>query len=175
MSNSNPQTIIGIDPGTKRIGYGVIKISPHTCTFVSAGLFIPRIAKNIAQQDLFKQIRLSLVKLAKDYSPELIAIEKIYFGHNISSALAVSEVRGALTLLAQQLTIPVIDVHPTNVKQVVCGYGRADKTAVRKMVFRLITGIPKSLTSRDAVDALAIALAGYSSLRRQNILKIDNQ
>jgi len=170
MPLSDTGIIVGIDPGTKRIGYGVIVPDKKGFRFIDAGLLIPLIPKILDKKTLFSKIHASLQNIAIAHSPILIAIERIYFGHNISSALSVSEIRGALSFMAQQFDILIIDVHPTNVKQVICGYGHADKTAVRKMVFQLITGIPKSLTSRDAIDALAIAMTGYYSFRGNAII-----
>jgi crossover junction endodeoxyribonuclease RuvC len=162
--------ILGIDPGTKRIGFGIIKIVRKEVLFIEAGLLVPRLRQSLPKADLLANIKNALELLAKKYSLNLVAVERVYFGRNISSALAVSEVRGAILLVTQGLKITAIEVHPTNVKQITCGYGHADKTSIRKMVFRLINGIPKSLTSRDAIDALAIALAGYYAYQNSRLV-----
>jgi len=93
--------ILGIDPGTKRIGFGIIKIVRKEVLFIEAGLLVPRLRQSLPKADLLANIKNALELLAKKYSLNLVAVERVYFGRNISSALAVSEVMGAILLVTQ--------------------------------------------------------------------------
>lgn len=144
--------IVGIDPGTKRIGFGVVKASGKRFVFLDAGLLKPKKEKFTAPA---KELSL----LIKKYRPKIMAIEKVYFSKNIRSAISVSEIKGALTLEAENQGLEIIEISPTEAKSILTGYGQADKASVRKMVFSIL-GVQKGLKSKDAVDALAIAIAG---------------
>mgnify|MGYP005811019835 CR=1 FL=1 len=146
MPNSN-LTILGIDPGTKKIGYGVVKFSENCFIYQTAGIFNIKIS-----------IQKQLENLIIDYHPQLMGIEKVYFGVNKTSALKVSEIKGIIKNAASDLKI--IELAPTQVKLIICGYGRADKQAVKKMVKNSLD-LPKDLKSKDGIDALAIALAAF--------------
>jgi len=146
MPNSN-LTILGIDPGIKKIGYGIIKFSNDSFNYQTAGIF-----------DIRLPLQKQLENLINNYHPQLIGIEKIYFGVNKTSALKVSEIKGIIKNTVSDLKI--IELAPTQVKLIFCGYGRADKQAVKKMVKNSLD-LPKDLKSKDSIDALAIALAAF--------------
>lgn len=158
--------IIGIDPGTKRIGYGVILQKGKQYSFVEAGLIKPRQEKILDSAQEF-------VKLIKKFQPSLLCIEKVFFSKNIRSAMSVSEIKGALTLEAEAAGLEIIEIAPTEVKAAICGYGQADKASVRKMIYKIVSP-PKDLFSKDAIDALAIAIAGEIKQRGQKLFTIDN-
>ncbi len=151
MTKEN-KIIIGIDPGTKRIGFGVIRVSGKQFVFLDAGVLKPK-------REGFLEPAREFSVLIKKYRPEILAIEKVYFSKNVRSAISVSEIKGALTLEAENQGLEIIEISPTEAKSTLTGYGQADKTSVRKMVFKIL-GFQKNLKSKDAVDALAIAIAG---------------
>lgn len=157
--------ILGIDPGTKKIGFGLIKKEKRGYSFVAAGLIKP------GKTDLLKTVA-ELKTLLKKYRPQLLALEKIYFGKNSSSALAVSELKGIFLFQAKTARLKIIELSPTEVKTIICGYGRADKFSVRKMMEKFIS-IDKKIKSKDAIDALAIALAGEIKSANLDRLKIS--
>ncbi len=144
--------IVGIDPGTKRIGFGVVKVYGKQFVFLDAGLLKPK-------KEKFAAPAKELALLIKKYQPKIMAIEKVYFSKNVRSAISVSEIKGALTLEAENQGLEIIEISPTEAKSILTGYGQADKTSVRKMVFSIL-GVQKDLKSKDAIDALAIAIAG---------------
>jgi len=146
MPNSN-LTILGIDPGIKRIGYGILKFTENGFIYQTAGVF-----------DIKLSLQKQLENLINHYHPQLIGIEKIYFGVNKTSALKVSEIRGIIKNTVSDLKI--IELAPTQVKLIICGYGRADKQAIKKMIKNSLD-LPKNLKSKDSIDALAIALASF--------------
>ncbi len=158
-TRSSKGIFLGIDPGLKRIGYGVIQRQAGEFRFLAAGLLIPVMRQQLEKDKLLLKVTQRLRALFLKFQPELLALEKIYFGRNVSSALGVSELRGVLLLTAAQHNIPVQELSPTEIKQLVCGYGQADKQSVKKMLSYSLV-LPARLRSKDAVDALAIALAG---------------
>jgi crossover junction endodeoxyribonuclease RuvC len=153
MQSFKTRTILGIDPGTKRIGFGAVKKDGKEYSLIEAGLL--RSKKGEGVSDLSAEF---LKKLRK-YQPDLVVIEKIYFGKNWVNVLSVSEVKGAFISQAGNLGVKIIEISPSEVKSIVCGYGLADKTSVRKMVLRTIQA-GEEIKSKDAIDALAIAIAG---------------
>lgn len=155
-----PSVILGIDPGFKRIGYGAISHAASKFSYLGAGMLrTPHETRN-SPQDLAN----ALDDVLEKYHPELCAIEKVYFGQNKTSVLGVSEIRGMLLLHLNMHHIPVIELTPLEVKSMVCGYGRADKSAVRKII---TSTFPEAtpIKSKDAIDGIAIALAGFYKQR----------
>jgi crossover junction endodeoxyribonuclease RuvC len=102
--------------------------------------------------------------LLKQHPPSHIAVEKLFFSKNISSAMSVSEARGVILLLAEQLQIPVTEYTPNQVKQAITGSGRADKRQMQEMIKRLL-GLREIPKPDDAADALSIALCHIHILR----------
>ncbi|HYU64650.1 MAG TPA: crossover junction endodeoxyribonuclease RuvC [Candidatus Paceibacterota bacterium] len=153
--------ILGIDPGTTIIGYGVIRNENNTFSKIAYGTIRnpgkdkPTDLKNTAQE---------LTKLIKKYQPEILAVEKLFFINNQKTALAVSEMRGIILLTGANFDLPVYEFTPLQVKQFVSGYGGAEKKQIQKMV-RLILKIKEEIRPDDAADALAIALCCAASHR----------
>ncbi|HVM77321.1 MAG TPA: crossover junction endodeoxyribonuclease RuvC [Candidatus Paceibacterota bacterium] len=145
---------LGIDPGTRRVGFGVILQERHEAIFVEAGV-LP-----IASSDdpgALLEIKRSLDALIAKHKPDVFAVEKLYFSKNQKTALAVAQARGVILLAAQEHGIRIREYAPNEVKAGVTGYGSADKQAVLKMV-RLIVKKPELSVIDDASDALALAI-----------------
>lgn len=112
-----------------------------------------------------------LKEKAGDHPPDIIAVEKLFFGRNITTAEMVWQARGVILLFAAQLGLEPYEIKPSEVKLAVCGYGAAEKGQVQGMVANLL-GLEKNPTPDDAADALAVAIAGLSiSSLDRNILK----
>ena len=154
--------IIGIDPGLARLGYGVIRVDRAITAPVCYGCMETPAGTRPAER-LFK-IYNGITSLFDRYPPEELAIEKLFFSKNITSAMGVSEVRGVVLLAAEQRHIPVTEYTPNQVKQAVTGSGRADKNQVQQMITRLLhlDEVPKP---DDAADALSIALCHIHVMR----------
>ena len=152
---ANKMIILGIDPGTNRIGYGLLRINNKETTFLDYGCIILVSDKqNYAHLDqLYQEIN----KLIKKFSVDVVAIEKLFFFKNNKTVMTVSEARGVIILAAAQNKLKIREFTPLQVKQAVSGYGRAEKKEVQKMV-RLILGLKKDPRPDDAADALAIAI-----------------
>ena len=146
--------ILGIDPGTRRIGYGVIESEKGKCKLLDAGIL------KIESKDdsgALLETRQQLEVLIKQFRPDIFAIEKLYFAKNQKTAFAVAQARGALLLSAIESNLEIREFTPNEVKLGVAGDGSADKKAILKMV-KLILNAPKLDVIDDASDALAVAI-----------------
>ena len=146
-------TILGIDPGTARVGYGVVKKEGGKIMLVSAGLLRVKKKGPPALQEIGRGIE----DLVEKFKPEKIAVEKLYFAKNQKTALSVAEARGVVLLTALKNNLKIYEYSPNEVKSSITGYGLADKKAVLKMV-RLIRGEAELKVIDDASDALALAI-----------------
>ncbi len=147
--------IIGIDPGLATVGFGVIRKDDNRIIPVSYGCIRTSSGKNNPERLL--EIYNEMNALFEKYSPFVVAVEKLFFTNNITSAMGVSEARGVIFLAAQQKNIPVIEYTPLQVKQAITGSGRADKKQVQEMIKRLL-GLDDIPKPDDAADGLSIAL-----------------
>jgi crossover junction endodeoxyribonuclease RuvC len=154
--------VIGIDPGVARLGYGVIKVDKGVVTPLCYGCIQTRAGKRQAER-LFA-IYTEITALFAKYPPDFLAIEKLFFTKNVTSAMSVSEVRGVILLAAEQHHIPVEEYTPNQIKQAITGSGRADKVQMQEMIKRLLhlDEIPKP---DDAADGLSIALCHIHIMR----------
>lgn len=150
--------ILGIDPGTATTGFGVIKkLHPRREEFEILNFGVITTKKTDSDAKRLKILFDDLSELIKKYKPEKVGIEKLFFTSNQTTAMTVSQARGVAMLTAEQNRVPIFEFTPLQVKQTLCGYGRADKKQVQFMVqqtFKL-KALPKP---DDAADALAIAL-----------------
>ncbi|MBI4193040.1 MAG: crossover junction endodeoxyribonuclease RuvC [Candidatus Colwellbacteria bacterium] len=147
--------ILGLDPGTHRTGYGVVRFRGGAREAIAHGVIEP-VASNTPERLAF--LEREALKLIRRHAPDRLAIERLYFSKNQKTALSVAEARGALLLAGHKGKVPVIELDPTVVKQRVTGYGHADKRSVLKLI-RLIFVMKDFSPLDDASDALAIALA----------------
>jgi len=147
--------ILGIDPGTTRVGYAVIeKKDSDNLNLLTCGCLE---SKNKEQKDRLKEISDLISDLILKYRPEVLAIEKLFFTKNAKTALSVAEARGVIINSANSLTLNVREFTPLEVKVAITGYGKAEKDQVRKMVCRILK-LEKIPKLDDTSDALAIAL-----------------
>jgi crossover junction endodeoxyribonuclease RuvC len=145
---------LGIDPGTRRIGYGVVDSQNGAAHFVAAGIFKITATEDVAALEETKQ---EIDRLIAEYQPESVAIEKLFFAKNQKTAIAVAQARGVILLATKECGIRIKEYTPNEVKLGVTGYGFADKKAVLKMV-RLILNKHDLKVIDDASDALALAI-----------------
>lgn len=146
---------LGIDPGSRRIGYGVVeKKEDNTLRFVAAGILkIESSDDTVALAETKK----SIATIIKKYKPDIMGIEKLFFMKNQKTAMAVAQARGVLMLAAYEADLPVKEYAPNEIKLGIAGYGFADKKAILKMV-RLMLGKQDLKIIDDASDALAGAI-----------------
>ena len=158
-------TILGIDPGTNRIGWGVVEESDTTTRFVDCGCV--EFKSNTDRQANLDRLHASVRKLISQHQPDAVAVEKIFFFKNSKTVIGVSQSRGVILLAAAQTSTPVYEFTPLEVKQAVSSYGRAQKKEVQKMT-RLILGLSFDPAPDDAADALAVAICAAHSMRPQD-------
>lgn len=140
--------ILGIDPGTTRIGFGVIEALNGKITCTKYGLIPEPSPTNVMAE---------LGRLIKTYKPDVAAVEKLFFFKNQKTIISVSEMRGVILTALTINNVPIREFTPLQVKQAVSGYGRASKGQVQQMV-KLILGVKKPIEPDDAADGLAIAI-----------------
>ena len=151
------QIILGIDPGTNRMGYGAIKTEGSKITVMEYGVI--ELTKGQGPSKLLS-LSNSLSEIIKRVSPDTISVERLFFSNNQKTALQVAEARGAIMVAAAKSGAKIIEMTPNEAKSTVAGYGSADKKAVMKMI-QLILGINDFKSIDDASDALAIAIAAF--------------
>lgn len=154
-------TILGVDPGTDRAGYGILKKDGQALALIDAGIL--KVGK-LRGPDALLAIHIHLGTLIREHKPDLFATEKLFFAQNRSTGMTTAEARGVILLAAREHNIPIREFAPTEVKMAVAGYGQADKAAVLKMV-RLILKAPQLDVIDDASDALAIAITAANADR----------
>lgn len=145
--------IIGIDPGSRITGYGVIEDSPGGFRYIASGIIR---ADDGYFPDRLKQIYESLVEVVKLYCPEQMAIEQVFMHKNADSALKLGQARGAAICAVQGAGLPVFEYAARQVKQALVGKGNAEKQQVQHMV-KILLGIQGDLKI-DASDALGVCL-----------------
>ncbi|MEK7635806.1 MAG: crossover junction endodeoxyribonuclease RuvC [Patescibacteria group bacterium] len=151
--------ILGLDPGSVAIGYGLLKKEKKELKLLKSGLF--KISSKDKSERLL-EIEKSFLQLIKNNKIDIIAIEKLFFMKNMKTALEVAQSRGVLTLVAAKHKISLLEFSPSEVKSAVTGYGLADKKAVAKMVAKFLK-IDTIKKSDDETDAIAIALTAANN------------
>jgi len=148
-------TILGIDPGSTRAGYGLVSFDGNSFSFIDGGL-VTVASKNPHQRlvELYKSFEV----LLSAHTPDVVGVEKLYFVKNIKTGIEVAQARGVLLMCLQKKGVPIYEFTPSEIKQGLTGYGNADKKAMETMVKKIIT-IPEEKTFRDdTYDALGIAI-----------------
>lgn len=147
-------TILGVDPGYGILGYGILEKNGNKIKHITHGVITTK--KEIEMPNRLSYIYTEFVKLIDTYTPDVCAIESLFFYNNSKTAIRVGEARGVILLAVSQKNIPLKEFTPYQVKNNVTGYGRADKKQVQKMMKILLNlkDIPKP---DDAADALAVA------------------
>lgn len=147
--------IIGIDPGTGILGFGVIDAVGAKVRLVTAG--VVRTPAHTPLPDRLEEIYESLTEIIKETSPSVMAIEKLFFARNVTTAMSVSHARGVAMLTGKQAGLAIEEYTPLQIKQTLTGYGKADKKQVQEMV-RLQLGLKEVPKPDDCADALAAAI-----------------
>ncbi len=147
--------IVGIDPGYAIVGYGAIDFNGHAFRPVAFGAVLTE--AHTPFTDRLMQIEDELTEFFQLAKPDALAIEKLYFTNNKTTAIDVAQARGVTLLAAARLGIPIYEYTPMQVKMAVVGYGKAEKAQVMEMT-RLILGLDHLPKPDDTADALAIAI-----------------
>lgn len=154
--------ILGIDPGFERMGCAILEKSPDGEKLIYSTCLIS--SRNDAHEKRLLCLANGLKKIIRDFQPDTMAIEKLFFSANQKTALKVAEARGVALLLAAENNLKTVEFTPLEVKMAMTGYGRAEKDQVRKMAQAMLKMAggknPVSLAGKldDEIDAIAIAL-----------------
>jgi crossover junction endodeoxyribonuclease RuvC len=152
--------ILGIDPGYAIIGYGILKFEGNSFQILDYGSIETKAGTEFS--DRLKRIYLGMKELIEIHKPDAVAVEELFFNKNTKTAMKVSHGRGVILLSGALNNIDVFEYTPLQVKQAVCGYGRADKNQVQQMV-KMILGLNEVPKPDDTADALAVAIChGHS-------------
>jgi len=155
--------ILGIDPGTGILGFGVIDVdSKGKAQLVDAGVI--RTPVKQADSDRLLTIFDELTQIIQEAKPQIMAVEKLFFSQNVTTAMSVSQARGVVLLLGKQHGLELHEYTPQEIKMALTGYGRADKKQMQEMV-RVILGLQEVPKPDDCADALAAAIC-HSMQRR---------
>lgn len=152
--------ILGIDPGIADTGYGVVREEAGKLSCLCYGTI-----KTLPTDDLITRLDIlhcELDTIIKKYQPGLASIEQLFFNKNVRTALIVGQARGVVLLTLKQNNIPISEFTPSQIKQAVSAYGKANKKQVQKMV-KLILGLKEIPQPDDAADALAAAVCALNS------------
>ena len=147
--------IIGIDPGTGILGFGVIDVEGTKMKLVDAGVI--RTPPHTPHDERLEEIFDGLTEIIALNKPTQFSIEKLFFTNNITTAMTVAEARGVALLVARKAQLPIAEYTPLQIKQTVTGYGKADKKQVQEMV-RVQLGLKEVPKPDDCADALAAAI-----------------
>ncbi|RYZ83646.1 MAG: crossover junction endodeoxyribonuclease RuvC [Moraxellaceae bacterium] len=158
--------ILGIDPGSRKTGFGIINVIGSKTDYVTSGVI--RMADTDSLPERLKIIFDSLTQIINQYCPQEMAIEQVFMAKNASSALKLGQARGAAIVAAVAQNIPVSEYEARKVKQSVVGNGAADKLQVQHMVKTLLR-LPAA-PQEDAADALAVALCHANT--QQHLIKL---
>jgi crossover junction endodeoxyribonuclease RuvC len=153
--------VVGIDPGTARTGYGFVQQSADgTLRAVEFGVITT--AASVALPDRLQQISDRLSELLALHRPQGAAVERLFYRRNVASAMSVGQARGVALLTLAQAGLAVHEYTPVQVKQAICGYGRAGKVQMQRMVQTLLQ-MPMRPSPDDVADALAVAICHLHS------------
>jgi crossover junction endodeoxyribonuclease RuvC len=147
--------ILGIDPGTGILGFGIIEVSGTKPQLVDAGV----IRTPVHEDDAVRLLTIfeELTDIIVQAKPEIMSVEKLFFARNVTTAMTVAQARGVVLLCGQQAGLKLFEYTPMQIKQSVTGYGKADKKQMQEMV-RVLLNLREVPKPDDAADALAAAL-----------------
>lgn len=164
--------ILGLDPGTATTGYGIIDVDRGELRLVIYGV-IETPAGDPPERRL-QSIYIQANDLINTYSPQRAAVEQLFFGRNITTAIAVGQARGVLMLALADAGIPMSEYSPPKIKEAVTGYGKAEKAQIQLMVRHLLD-LQETPHPDDAADALAVAITHARYVAFQDAVEAGEQ
>ncbi len=154
--------ILGIDPGTGILGFGVIDIVKGQAVLVDAGV----IRTPVHEDDCVRLLTIyeELTEIIQQNKPDAMSVEKLFFARNVTTAMTVAQARGVVLLTGMQAHLSIAEYTPMQIKQAITGYGKADKKQMQEMV-RVILQLKEIPKPDDAADALAAAITHSMNMR----------
>jgi crossover junction endodeoxyribonuclease RuvC len=160
--------VLGIDPGTVVMGYGVIESQDSDVSLIKYGVLNTPPRSLIGERLSF--LYRNLLQIIGEFKPEAVAVEQPFMAKNAKSALAIGKAQAVAILAAANNHLPCYEYTPREVKQRVSGYGGSDKEQIQQMVM-LQLGLPQLPEPSDAADALAVALCHIQAIHQENLLR----
>ncbi|MBX4199273.1 crossover junction endodeoxyribonuclease RuvC [Candidatus Saccharibacteria bacterium] len=154
--------IIGIDPGTGILGFGVIESVKSKAEMVDAGVIRTNVHQPLDER--LVEIYKGLCDIIAETKPQIMVVEKLFFAQNVTTAISVSHARGVAMLAGKLAGLEIVEYTPLQIKQSLTGYGRADKNQVQQMV-KILLGLKEVPKPDDCADALAAALMHAAALK----------
>lgn len=147
--------ILGIDPGTGILGFGVVEVTGGKLQLVDAGVIRTPVKEDdaVRLQTIFEE----LTDIIAETKPQEMAVEKLFFAQNVTTAMTVAQARGVVLLAGKQAGLKICEYTPLQIKQALTGYGRAEKSQMQEMV-RVILGLSEVPKPDDCADAIAAAI-----------------
>lgn len=147
--------ILGIDPGTGILGFGIIDAAKGKCQLVDGGV----IRTPVKEDDAVRLLTIyeELTDIINQTKPHVMSVEKLFFAQNVTTAMTVAQARGVVLLCGKQAGLELFEYTPLQIKQALTGYGRAEKKQMQEMV-RVILNLPEIPKPDDCADALAAAI-----------------
>jgi len=154
--------IIGIDPGTGILGFGIIESKNGKVQLVDGGV----IRTPVKEDDAVRLLTIyeELTDIIASTKPDEMAVEKLFFSQNVTTAMTVAQARGVVLLTAMQADLKISEYTPQQIKQALTGYGRADKKQIQEMV-RVMLGLKEVPKPDDCADAIAAAITHAQTIR----------
>lgn len=154
--------ILGVDPGTGILGFGVIEVDKGKTALVDAGVIRTPVKEDdaVRLQTIYDELT-DIITLTK---PQLMSVEKLFFARNVTTAMTVAQARGVVLLCGMQSRLQIYEYTPMQIKMAVTGYGKADKKQIQEMV-RVILDLSETPKPDDCADAIAAALTHAQTLR----------
>lgn len=146
---------LGIDPGTAICGYGVVKLERNKLQAIAYGAVQTQAHEAVEMR--LNTVFQGIDAVIRQYKPDIVGVEKLFFNRNVTTAMTVSQARGVVLLAAAQNSIPLLEFTPLQVKQAVAGYGKATKQQIIYMTEKLLN-LPTKPHPDDVADALAVAI-----------------
>jgi crossover junction endodeoxyribonuclease RuvC len=147
--------VLGIDPGTAALGYGIVESAAGRVREIDHGCL--ETSPDVSLPERLLAIHSLVDELIASHRPNVVAVERLFFSRNVQTAMGVGQARGVVLLAAAQHRVPVREATPNEVKSAIAGYGAADKEQVQRMV-QMVLGMAERPRPDDAADALAIAV-----------------
>lgn len=154
--------ILGVDPGTGILGFGVIDNTAGKVQLVDAGVIRTPVKEDdaVRLQTIYEELS-DIIVSAK---PRIMSVEKLFFARNVTTAMTVAQARGVVLLCGRQAGLEIYEYTPMQIKMGITGYGKADKKQIQEMV-RVILGLQEVPKPDDCADALAAALVHAQTMR----------
>lgn len=160
--------VLGIDPGSETLGWGVVEGSGLKYALVDFGTVRSSPREKFSKRLL--NIYNGVAEIMAEHSPDILSVEDTFYAVNVSVALKLGQVRGVMLLLAEQRGLEIAEYAPRLIKQTVVGYGNAEKHQVQEMV-KILLRMKSVPTPHDAADALAIAICHFHHVGMQEKIK----